>query len=107
MRSSKNYVMTAYVESASDMLELERIRKVVRTINKQLRKKSGDSPGGSPQQFMSNVKDVVLEYFLHFVMAEAVVVMTLFSHLDMLHTWMYMFMKSMTILKKKNYLKIY
>ena len=51
MRSSKNYVMTAYVESASDMLELERIRKVVRTINKQLRKKSGDSPGGSPQQF--------------------------------------------------------
>ena len=39
MRSSKNYVMTAYVESASDMLELERIRKVVRTINKQLRKK--------------------------------------------------------------------
>ena len=51
MRSSKNYVMTAYVESASDMLELERIRKVVRTINKELRKKSGDSPSGSCQQF--------------------------------------------------------
>ena len=51
MRSSKNYVMTAYVESASDMLELERIRKVVRTINKELRKKAGDSPSGSCQQF--------------------------------------------------------
>ena len=32
-RGSKNYVMTAYVESAGDMLELENIRKAVKIIN--------------------------------------------------------------------------
>tara|TARA_Y100000592_G_C5479849_1_gene324642 strand:+ start:50 stop:340 length:291 start_codon:yes stop_codon:yes gene_type:complete len=36
-RYSENYVMTAYTKSAGDMLELERIRKAVRVINKELR----------------------------------------------------------------------
>lgn len=35
MRHSKNYVMTAHVESAGDMLELETVRKVVKIINKE------------------------------------------------------------------------
>lgn len=35
MRNSKNYVMTAHVESAGDMLELETIRKAVKIINKE------------------------------------------------------------------------
>ena len=35
MRHSKNYVMTAHVESASDMLELENIRKAVKIMNKE------------------------------------------------------------------------
>jgi hypothetical protein len=38
MRSSKNYVMTAHVKSAGDMLELETIRKSVKIINKELRR---------------------------------------------------------------------
>jgi len=33
MRGSENYVMTAHVESAGDMLELETVRKVVKVIN--------------------------------------------------------------------------
>lgn len=36
-RTSENYVMTAYTGSAGDMLELERIRKAVSVINKELR----------------------------------------------------------------------
>ena len=37
MRNSKNYVMTAHVESAGDMLELETLRKAVKIMNKELR----------------------------------------------------------------------
>ena len=37
MRNSKNYVMTAHVECAGDMLELENIRKAVKIMNKELR----------------------------------------------------------------------
>lgn len=33
MKRSENYVMTAHVKSAGDMLELETIRKVVKVIN--------------------------------------------------------------------------
>ena len=33
MRHSKNYVMTAHVKSAGDMLELETVRKAVKIIN--------------------------------------------------------------------------
>jgi len=33
MRGSQNYVMTAHVECAGDMLELENIRKAVKIIN--------------------------------------------------------------------------
>jgi hypothetical protein len=33
MRGSQNYVMTAHVKSAGDMLELENIRKAVKIIN--------------------------------------------------------------------------
>lgn len=32
-RSSENYIMTAHVESAGDMLELQTIRKTVKVIN--------------------------------------------------------------------------
>ena len=35
MRNSENYVMTAHVESAGDMLELENIRKAVKIMNKE------------------------------------------------------------------------
>lgn len=48
-RSSENYVMTAYTGSAGDMLELERIRKAVRVINKELRVRSYNSSLGSTQ----------------------------------------------------------
>jgi len=37
MRGSENYVMTAHVESAGDMLELETVRKTVSIINKENR----------------------------------------------------------------------
>ena len=37
MRHSKNYVFTAHTGCASDMLELENIRKAVKIINKELR----------------------------------------------------------------------
>ena len=33
-RYSENYVMTAHVESAADMMELQNIRKTVKIINK-------------------------------------------------------------------------
>lgn len=48
-RNSENYVMTAYTGSAGDMLELERIRKAVRVINKELRVRSKYSSLGSTQ----------------------------------------------------------
>ena len=48
-RNSENYVMTAYTGSAGDMLELERIRKAVRVINKELRVRSYNSSLGSTQ----------------------------------------------------------
>ena len=35
MRGSKNYVMTAHVESAGDMLELETVRKAISVVNKE------------------------------------------------------------------------
>lgn len=41
--------MTAYTGSAGDMLELERIRKAVRVINKELRVRSKYSSLGSTQ----------------------------------------------------------
>lgn len=41
--------MTAYTGSAGDMLELERIRKAVRVINKELRVRSYNSSLGSTQ----------------------------------------------------------
>jgi len=37
MRHSKNYVFTAHTGCASDMLELENIRKAVKIINRELR----------------------------------------------------------------------
>ena len=37
-RGSQNYVMTAHVESAGDMLELENIRKAVKIINMEQKK---------------------------------------------------------------------
>ena len=37
MRHSKNYIFTAHTGCASDMLELENIRKAVKIINKELR----------------------------------------------------------------------
>ena len=48
-RYSENYVMTAYTGSAGDMLELERIRKAVSVINKELRVRSYNSSLGSTQ----------------------------------------------------------
>ena len=48
-RNSENYVMTAYTGSAGDMLELERIRKAVSVINKELRVRSYNSSLGSTQ----------------------------------------------------------
>ncbi len=36
-RSSENYIMTAHVKSAGDMLELQSIRKAVKIIDKELR----------------------------------------------------------------------
>ena len=42
-RGSKNYVMTAYVESASDMLELENIRKAVKIINMEAKRNEQSS----------------------------------------------------------------
>jgi len=38
MRGSQNYVMTAHVKSAGDMLELETIRKAVKIINKEAKR---------------------------------------------------------------------
>lgn len=35
MRGSENYVMTAHVQSAGDMLELETIRKAISVVNKE------------------------------------------------------------------------
>lgn len=37
-RGSTEYIMTAYTESAGDMLEVETIRKVVKTINRDMRR---------------------------------------------------------------------
>ena len=36
-RTSENYVGTFYTESAADMLELERIRKAIKVVNRELR----------------------------------------------------------------------
>tara|TARA_R100001510_G_C7586550_1_gene157669 strand:+ start:93 stop:374 length:282 start_codon:yes stop_codon:yes gene_type:complete len=52
MRHSKNYVMTAHVESASDMLELENIRKAVKIMNKELRNTMRESALGSSQFYV-------------------------------------------------------
>lgn len=48
MRGSQNYVMTAHVKSAGDMLELENIRKAVKIINKE--QKELESSYGYPDR---------------------------------------------------------
>jgi len=43
MRGSQNYVMTAHVECAGDMLELENIRKAVKIINTEAKRNEQSS----------------------------------------------------------------
>ena len=43
MRGSQNYVMTAHVECAGDMLELENIRKAVKIINMEAKRNEQSS----------------------------------------------------------------
>ena len=52
MRNSKNYVMTAHVGSAADMLELKNIQKAVKIMNKELRNNSRKSALGSTQFYV-------------------------------------------------------
>ena len=56
MKRSDAYVMTAYTESASDMLEIENIRNAVKVINKgnkQAEKRSGLFYGDMPRYRVS------------------------------------------------------
>ena len=43
LRGSQNYVMTAHVKSAGDMLELETIRKAIKIINKEAKQAEENS----------------------------------------------------------------
>ena len=52
MRHSKNYVMTAHVKSAGDMLELETVRKAVKIINRENKRLEERKLSGSSNQIV-------------------------------------------------------